>query len=86
MILKALFLQEVLTLMPYCHSFCNCAMIKEFGSDKEILHLVIEGSNYLVSICEDSCSPTFLPSKKWGKNKESSLHSITACAMWHQVP
>lgn len=56
MILKTLFLEEVLTQMPYCQSFLNCAMIKELDSDKEILHLVIEGSNYLVSICEDSCS------------------------------
>lgn len=67
MILKALFLQEVLTLMPYCHSFCNCAMIKEFGSDKEILHLVIEGSNYLVSICEDSCSTNLSAQQKMGE-------------------
>lgn len=54
MITKTLFLQEVLTLMPYCQSFLNCAIIKEFDSDKEILLLVVEGSNYLVSICEDS--------------------------------
>ena len=42
-------------LPKFPHVF-KCATVKGFDSEKKILHLVIEGSNYPVIICGDSCA------------------------------
>ena len=60
------------TLSKLPHLF-RCATIKGFDSEKKILHLVIEGSNYPVSICGDSCATNL--SAQWKMEEKYRIKS-----------
>lgn len=68
------YIAKVSSYIQLCHN-------KGFDSENKILHLEIEVLTTLWVYVKIFVSPTFLPSKKWRKNMESTLHSATVLLM-----
>ena len=67
-------------LPKFPHVF-KCATVKGFDSEKKILHLVIEGSNYPVIICGDSCATN--PSAQQKMEEKYGIKSLFSNCFSH---